>query len=169
MWKQIFRTCFKSINDNDLIWFQYRIPYRILGVNDLSKIKRHPDGMCSLCKENRETILHLFVQCREVKIFWRNLRLRIQYALDLDFDFRPSSLIFDMLNFNSSKTNLNVIYLTAKRHLFEASRTIQNLNSHSFFKKLKQIYLDQEYVAKLQFNYNAFSKSWLKLSLLFIN
>ena len=107
-------------------------------------------------------------QCREVKIFCRNLRLRIQYALDIDFDIRPCSIIFGMLKFNSLKSNLNVIYLTAKRYIFEAFRTSWNLNIHSF-KKLKQIYLEQEYVAKLQFNNNAFSKSWLKLSLLFIN
>ena len=60
------------MNNNDLIWFQYQILYRILGVNDLlAKIKCHPDGMCSLCKEEKETVLHLFVQCREVKTFSR--------------------------------------------------------------------------------------------------
>ena len=114
------RTCFKSLNDNAIIWFQYRILYRNLGVNDLAKIKHHPNGMCSLCKEYRETVLHPFLQCREVKTFWRNLRLRIQYTRDIDFD-------------NSSKTILNVAHLPAKYLLFEAFRTSQNLNLQSFF------------------------------------
>ena len=78
MWKQIFRTCFKSINNKDLLRFQYSI-------------------------QHFETILHLLIQCREVKIFWRNLRLRIQYALNIDFDIKPSSIIFGRLNYNSSK------------------------------------------------------------------
>ena len=97
-----------------------RLQTRILGLSDLEKIKRYPDGMCSLRKENRKTILHLFVQCRKVKMFWRNRRLRIQYALNIDLDIRPSCIIYGMLNFKNSKTNLNVTYLTAKCYIFKA-------------------------------------------------
>ena len=32
-WKAIFKVCFKVLNDNSSIWFQYRLLNRILGVN----------------------------------------------------------------------------------------------------------------------------------------
>ena len=59
MWKQIFQVCFKTIKDNDLIWMQHKVLYRILGTNDLLfKINRHEDGKCSFCKEYNEPSRH---------------------------------------------------------------------------------------------------------------
>ena len=34
IWKIIFRMCFKSILDNSVIWFQYKIPFNILPTRD---------------------------------------------------------------------------------------------------------------------------------------
>ena len=34
-WKRIFYLCFNIILDNRLIWFQYKLLYRILGTNKL--------------------------------------------------------------------------------------------------------------------------------------
>ena len=45
MWKQIFRVCFKTIKDNDLIWMQSRVLYRILGTKEL-EIGRPVDSRC---------------------------------------------------------------------------------------------------------------------------
>ena len=85
MWKRIFQVCFKTIKDNDLIWMQYKVLYRILGTNDLSfKINRHDDGKCSFCKEYNETTLHLFVQCKNVQNFWSELKTNMQLILGID-------------------------------------------------------------------------------------
>ena len=85
MWKQIFRVCFKAIKDNDLIWIQCRVLYRILGTKELLfKIKSYDDGKCSFCKEYSETILYLFVQRKVVRKFWSELITYFQLILGTD-------------------------------------------------------------------------------------
>ena len=40
MWHTIYRICFKTIYDNSVIWFQYKIIFGILGTKDnLFKMK----------------------------------------------------------------------------------------------------------------------------------
>ena len=61
-WKNIFHSCFKSIKDNSIIWFQYRIIFDILPTRYfLRKIKLTESDVCVFCKDQIETILHLFV------------------------------------------------------------------------------------------------------------
>ena len=67
-WRTVYKTCFYSIEDNEYIWFQYRILHRILGVCDLlSKMKISNTDNCRLCGEHSETI-----RVRNLK-FARNL------------------------------------------------------------------------------------------------
>ena len=40
IWQNIFKACIKSVIDNDLVWFQYKILFNILDTNEyLYKIK----------------------------------------------------------------------------------------------------------------------------------
>ena len=65
----------KSIIDNDLVWFQYKILFNILNINEyLYKIKISNSNLCRLCGEYPETILHLFAQYNEVKDLWQNFK-----------------------------------------------------------------------------------------------
>ena len=161
MWKQIFRVCFKTIKDNDLIWMQYRVLYRILGTKDLRfKIKSHDDGKCSFCKEYSETILHLFVQCKDVRKFWSELKTHFQLILGIDLAINPSTLILGNLLTKTNVIPLNTIYLAAKLYIFRVSKSSQILNYPSFCSFLKRIYLEQEYTAKLEFKEGNFSKIW---------
>ena len=69
-WKIIFTECFNMGKNNDLIWMQYHIIYRIIGTKDyLYKLKLSNDCVCSLCSEYNETITHLFVHCEKAKTF----------------------------------------------------------------------------------------------------
>ena len=104
MWKQIFRVCFKTIKDNDLIWMQDRVLYRILGTKELLfKIKSHDDGKCSFCKQYSETILHLFVQCKDVKKILVRTKNSLQLVLGIDLAINPSTIILGNL---LTKTNV---------------------------------------------------------------
>ena len=52
-WSHIFQICFKTVKDNDLIWLQLRILYKILGTNDLLlKMNKHGSGKCNFCDEH---------------------------------------------------------------------------------------------------------------------
>ena len=154
MWKQIFRVCFKTIKDNDFIWMQYKVLYRILGTNDLLfKINRHEDGKCNFCKEYTETILHLFVQCKNVQKFWSELKTNMQQILGIDLAIDPSTIIL-------GKLIANTVYLAAKLYIFRKSKSNQIINYANFLNFLKKVYLEQEYVAKLELKTLKFSKTW---------
>ena len=58
-WRHIFQICFKTVKDNDLIWLQLRILYKILGTNDLLlKINKHGSGKCNFLMNNLK-LLHI--------------------------------------------------------------------------------------------------------------
>ena len=66
-WK---KKLFKTIKDNYLIWFQYRILYRILGRRSLLYImNKSPSNNCLYCDNTPETVVHLFCQCPKVVNF----------------------------------------------------------------------------------------------------
>ena len=94
IWQNIFKACIKSVIDNDLVWFQYKILFNILDTNEyLYKIKISNSNLCRLCGECPETILHLFAQCKEVQDLWQNLNSWIRNKLSIHIDFLDSRKI----------------------------------------------------------------------------
>ena len=74
-WKIIFIACFNTVKNNDLIWMQYRIIYRIIGTKDyLYKLKLSNDCACSLCSEYNETLLICFSTVKRQKLSGPNLK-----------------------------------------------------------------------------------------------
>ena len=92
---------------------QYRVLYRILGTNDyLFKIKRHIDGICNLCKQKNETIIHLLVEYVYVRRFWSEVSTLIKAKIGLNLPVNACSIILGDLSNNISNFPVNVIYLT---------------------------------------------------------
>ena len=107
---------------------QHKVLYRILGTNDLLfKINRHDDGKCSFCKGYNETILHLFVQCKNVQNFWSELKTNIQLILGINLAIDPSAIILgNLLKVNAIP--LYTVYLAAKLYIFQKSKIKSNSN-----------------------------------------
>ena len=62
--KNIFKTCFKVIDNNSLVWLQYRLLNRILGVRKyLLDLKIDNTDACRLCSITSETLIDLFCEC----------------------------------------------------------------------------------------------------------
>ena len=73
-WSQIFVKAFQSTPDTKLRWFQYRIINRILTTNTfLYKIKLADTKLCTFCKDEEESLTHIFCKCPIVKCFWNNI------------------------------------------------------------------------------------------------
>ena len=106
LWRNIFGICFKTVMDNDLIWLQIRVLYRILGTNDLLlKVSKHDDGKCSFCHNQLETITHLFAECQIVKQFWSQLKDKLKLVLQIGLNLNPTCIIW-VLRKDSKKTLL---------------------------------------------------------------
>ena len=69
VWSSIFSVTYQSADNNLLVWFQLKLLYRILGTKDyLNKINIVNSSGCNHCHE-KETIVHMFVECDRVKVF----------------------------------------------------------------------------------------------------
>ena len=73
-WRRVFYLLFNVEQDNNLIWFQYKLIHRILCTNSqLYKMSIEKSDKCRLCQSDPETFMHLFVKCRHVVELWKHL------------------------------------------------------------------------------------------------
>ena len=167
-WHKIFNICFKTVKDNFLVWTQYRILYRILGTKDyLATVKITTDRTCGICGNHVETIKHLLVDCEKVKTFWGEIQTFIKVNAEADFRVNEKDIIFGSIE-NSSNIALNTIYFAAKTYIFQNSKHNSQLFLHNFINYLKKIYLEHEYVARLDEKHDVFLKQWQSLSKIFV-
>ena len=76
IWRRAYQICFYTIQDNYLIYFQYGVLNRILGVKYLrKKMGLTASDICSLCRKDTETFLHLFCSCESSSKMWREISL----------------------------------------------------------------------------------------------
>ena len=58
-------------HNNTLVWFQIKVLYRVIGTRSyLCKLRLVDSSNCVHCGEN-EIIVHMFVECENVKKIWR--------------------------------------------------------------------------------------------------
>ena len=167
--RHVFQICHKTVKDNELIWLQIRVLYRILGTNEhLLKINKHENGKCNLCGDQPESILHLFVECQKVKQFWCELKESLQLNLNMELNINSSSIILGSKTSRNLNIPINALYLTAKKYIFKTSRKKEYLSVPNFIKFFEKIYQEQEYVAKIEFRHDKFRKVWQNFHSLFI-
>ena len=98
-WETIYRVCFRSIPDNNYIWFQYRIIYRILGTNEyLYKLKLTSSNLCRLCNQDSESIEHLFLHCNNVIILWNNIKTWLLSKISYNAEWTMLQKFYAMKN-----------------------------------------------------------------------
>ena len=166
-WKNIYKICFYTIKDNFLIWFQYKVIYRLTGTNLLLyKIKQSDTAACRLCGMEEETFLHLFVSCPKSNEFWKNIKYWISQKLNKDFCCIPSHLIFGSWEDVSLDTLVNVVIITGKYYIFKCARLHRALNLLKFEIYLRNVYNEQLMLAKTEMCLERFLRKWSLLTML---
>lgn len=70
-WSSIFELPFKVTQETKLRWLQFQTLHRIVPTNEyLFKLNILNSSSCTFCKNNIETIEHLFYDCIHVKELW---------------------------------------------------------------------------------------------------
>jgi len=73
-WKKIYTLPYLITKDTYLLWLQYRILHNILPTNSyLVKIQVCESNNITFCKNNKETIDHLFWLCEVIQLFIEQL------------------------------------------------------------------------------------------------
>ena len=134
-WKHIFYICFKSVYNNDLVWFQYKTLHRILGTQRMMfHMKFTGSDLCRLCNSCSETIMHLFVNCNHVAKLWRDLEKWLKTAINIDYTFTTNDIILGYLLTSNFSTPINVIIMVTKKYIFSCAYT----NVTPIIQQLKQ-------------------------------
>ena len=119
IWQNIFNACMKSIIDNDLVWFQYKIPFNILNTNEcLYKIKISKFNLCRLYGEYPKTILHLFAQGKAVQDLWQNLNRQIRTKFSIHINLCNFRKILGYEDYDTHFWPLFCILISVRNYIF---------------------------------------------------
>lgn len=113
--KDYFKVCFKTTTDTSIQLLQYRILHRILPTNYyLKKINVISYDVCTFCKENVETIQHVFMTCSEILPIWNNLSMYIlkKKKFQIELALMLKMYYFGELPFSSYNKVVNFIINT---------------------------------------------------------
>ena len=164
-WKSIYRICFNTIKDNFLIWFQYKIIYRLTGTKlHLYRIKEAETSVCRLCGESNETIMYLFVQCPKSRHFWFNLGSWISDKINKKVELSKAYIIFGTLELVLPDPLVNFMIITGKYYIFKCARSDKSLNFQDFKQFVKNVHNEQLMLARIEMCTDKFSRKWTLLS-----
>ena len=144
------------------MWFQLKLLYRILGTREyLNKINIVNSSDCTHCHE-KETIVHMFVECDRVKVFWREIEKLIYETNGLKIHFSKFDILFGYQNLDRNRVPLNVFLLISKKYIYDINRKNGILNLMALKHKFQQTYFDEYYLAMLKDKQDFFTKLWEK-------
>ena len=139
-WKKVYMIPRKCTIDSHTRIFQYKILNNILYLNDrLFKMNLVESEMCSFCKGEKETVEHLFLNCRIAKTLWTNI-----------CNLCKETMSFPVLSFKniicgfteSSEQNIcqNFVLLLFKKFLYQQRSRQSGANFKSFSNSIHTIY-----------------------------
>ena len=74
-WKSVYLSSFKCTKITKLIIFQFNLLHRRLATNSfLKKIGIKQSDLCTFCKTEAESLIHLFWSCGVTAIFWQEFK-----------------------------------------------------------------------------------------------
>ena len=140
-WKQIYKICFYSVCDNNVIWFQYRILNGILGTKDyLKKLKIDMNNACSFCGMYDENLEHLFCKCREVTQLWDNIQQWINNKLGENLVLTNLMKLHGYLQNDQKFWPLNLILMITRKYIFWCAKKTYKLNIYFLQNEIKNLF-----------------------------
>ena len=161
LWKIIFRVCFKSILDNSVAWFQYKILFNILPTRDyLHKIKLSDHNTCAFCHSFPETILHLFCECGVVQELWHNVSQWIARKIGFQIELTNDEKILGYYKTDQNFWPLNFVILITKKYIYWCSCKEMNLDIYFLQKEFSRVFIEQKTLFRINLNQNNFDRKW---------
>ena len=160
MRQKAHNICFHATHDNSFRWLQYKVLNNILGTKLYRcKVKLGDNPLCLLCSQVNERTMHLFAACETVHIFWQNLKELIFAGNWLIFNIDYTSMIFGYLS-NDKPAYTCKCYIWQQKDTYFKLKHIKKkiFNVKDFEEQVQIFFLEQGYVAKLEFKHLLFPK-----------
>merc|ERR1712074_340439 len=119
---------------------QYRSIHRCLATNDLLfKIKITDSNLCTFCREEIETLVHLFTSCKHVKSFWKEVTSWFSRIVSMDINLNDNEIIL-IKNMKSYYHFTNLLTFFGKNHIYTRRLNNSHPNFYNFLKEIKSYY-----------------------------
>ena len=164
-WSKIYVNNKHSVIKTSLMSFQYQILTRTIPTNSfLVKCKLVDSDKCWFCKENTETIEHLFWYCPVVKTFWFRLLDKINASTDFRSNMVDKNVILGAVE-GRNKDVLNFFFTVVKKYVYNVKCKESQLSVESCKNLFKYYYSMEHCVVTNEFgSIRGFSNKWEVLS-----
>ena len=165
-WKSVFMSISNCTKDSKLLWFQYRIFYRILATNNyLYKCKITTNNTCNLCKQEVESIEHLFFYCAKSNEIWKQFEQMLLSQCNMNVNLTLTDIL---LGCTREKYHaLNLMILLIKQYIFYKSRKSNVLSIDEIKKCVLAYYQTEKWSHGINMKQNQFTLRWRMFSNLF--
>ena len=158
-WKKINKKL-NYIKEIKLRDFQFKINNRILVTNSfLFKIKKKDSNRCSYCNQEAETITHLLFHCGKVVEFWKNLKIWLERKANINLQVDLKNILFS----SPPQAFLSYFITVAKYFIYKSKFYLKELSIKGFENFLKQKFINEMYIAKINKTYDRFLGKWSSL------
>lgn len=158
-WKNIYEMPFYVTKCAKLQWFQFRINHKILATNTfLCKINVSNNSLCTFCKNEEETIEHLFWECQKVQEFLYRVKQKFN-VIDIYILYSKKEFIFSLENYKKAPER-QLLLLEMKYYIYSARCMKQTLNITAFERTLKMFYWIHKQIAANKNELEKFMENW---------
>jgi len=118
-WKNIYKCCFLTTKDSELLLLQFRTNHNILPTKTfLFKIGISSNKYCTFCESNLETLEHIFWECPKTSNLIQDFR-NLLYIKNINLNMNKNIFIFGFWNIKQKYNAQNYILLLMKFYLHQ--------------------------------------------------
>ena len=139
-----------------MLYFQFRILHNILPTNSLLyKLGIVTSPLCSFCKDEAETVEHLFVDCDIAKQFWIHFK---NFVIQFNVNYTAKEILLG--NVNTSTVIVDLLYLIAKQYLYHCRLSQRKPNFDNYLQSVWNYKRIEECSAHYCNKTNVFIEKW---------
>ena len=148
-WKQIYTLAFNVAQDTKSREFQYNILNNIVFTNDkLFRFKMIDSPLCAFCREEVESLEHLFCLCKVTKTFWNTFFSWLNIHNFEEVPFTVVNILFGFFDISKDFHLLNHLVLLAKQFIYRCKLNSNQPSFKVFLAKIKTVYEMERLIAK---------------------
>ena len=137
--------------------FQYRFVHRAIVLNShLFRWNMRESNACSVCGEEKETLLHLFFTCEKIKALWEDVSIFTEQFTGYTFELTLDNIMWC----NSDNKLINSIILTVKQHIYSQRCLSLDVNSFKAIECIKRLRNSEKYIAQKHDKLSVHNKKW---------
>ena len=158
---KIYNWPFKTTKDTKLIMFQFKINHDIIYTKDkLKKANLISDDTCHLCKKEKHTIKHMFLQCVHVVSFWNKFKAWWHYNTKEIINLNDLTLLYGLVKPQKHQKALSLVLLVAKYFIYKSNLVEESLLFSLFKLQLKETLMTERYIVIKNKTAKFFNNKW---------